>query len=181
MVKPWEQQEGETDNTFRMFQTYLEMPRPRTYGATAEVLGLSDAYLRRVGAANRWKERAREYDRYMQELTVERRADAIELFQGMVIREEVDDYQKLREMWTAAATELANAQDQMEPDDFLEQLRKLTHTRSVIDKMARTAAQMPNSYRAVEQKVAEEQEDGPITLTLPGLAAGGDEDDDDDD
>lgn len=179
LPKPWERQPKEPERAFNGFKTFLYMQSPRTYQKTADELGVGIDHIKAWGAKYSWQRRAQQYDAFMGGKADDARVSAIKVFQSQVVTEEVEDYQKLRAAWQDYFDNLVKNMENIDADDFLDRMKKLTAIRTMIDQMARKAASLPNTYRAAEMP-AEVQgaDDTPMMLTMDGPRLLGDNKDD---
>jgi hypothetical protein len=67
-LDPWERQPEESIKRHNQFATYRDIGRTRTMRKAAEQLTRADSWVRQVGAAFKWRERAEAYDRHMDQL-----------------------------------------------------------------------------------------------------------------
>ena len=79
----WEQQPGESARAFEAFAVYRDMGPERSVRRVAQQLGKSGALISRWSSAHNWVERARAYDR---ELDQQARAQAVRDVRGMTDR-----------------------------------------------------------------------------------------------
>ncbi len=167
-TKPWDQQEGEPPKAFVGFRVFLALEAPRNYRRAAEELDLGFDHIKAWGARYNWQERARKYDTWRNGSADTASMDVIKMFQTQVISEEVRDYQKMRHVWEVYFDGMMTKVEEIEPREFLERMRILIQTRTLIDNLGRRSAALPNSYRGVEKPPDETPSDAPFMLTLNG-------------
>lgn len=63
--RPWNRQPCDTEARWRAFQTYRDLPPPRTIGALAKALGRSTRSLEMWSREDAWPERCADFDRYL--------------------------------------------------------------------------------------------------------------------
>lgn len=159
----WSQRPNESEKAYQGFRTYLELDTPRTLGAAAEKLGKHVSQMNQWSTKYQWLSRAQQYDAWVAGQTDNARAEALVLFQGQVLMDEVSDYQTLTTIWNEMVSRFIEtggflvAGDEVEglpptTEETLKQFKHLAQIRLVIDNMARKAAKLPNTYRASEVK-----------------------------
>lgn len=74
--EPWEHQNRESHGNFGLFKLFLDLGPSRNLRSLAELSGKSLNYLRTLQFNNAWRERAAAFDKYNQDIFVQRMADA---------------------------------------------------------------------------------------------------------
>lgn len=159
----WSQRPNESEKAYHGFRTYLELETPRRLTDVAEKLGKHVSQMYQWSTKYQWLARAQQFDAWVTGQTDNARAEALVLFQGQVLMEEVSDYQKLTSVWNemlerfVANGGFLTGNDEeagLAPtsEEVLKQFKHLAQIRLVIDNMARKAARLPNTYRASEVK-----------------------------
>jgi len=64
---PWERQKGESEQAYYAFQLYRDQSSPRGYSRVVSELGKSKTLIHRWGSRWSWRERARMWDRELEE------------------------------------------------------------------------------------------------------------------
>lgn len=155
---PWQRMEdaGETEAAFEAFRVYLDTRRPRpNFRKFSADHDLAYGTVMFWHKEYNWEGRVRAYDEWMDETTDRERNKALTLLRVQVVRDEVNDYQKLHNAWEMmldhitqrAATGINNGEFD---HNLIEDLNKLAHARTRIDAMARKSAQMPSGYAPKE-------------------------------
>lgn len=73
--EPWERQERETEHNFGLFQMFMDMGPTRNIRSLSELSGRKVYHLRNLQWANRWRERCGAWDKYNQDIFLQRMAD----------------------------------------------------------------------------------------------------------
>lgn len=167
-VFPWERQEDESDKAFDYFRTYLRLDKPRRITKVAEITGRKLDTLYGHSMRNNWRERARLYDTWTDRQYVSNTQEALATFRIEVIKDEVEDYQRLRDMWnvilekfeeTLSDDELFTLDKAEKAIGMLDELRKAVNVRDSLDVIARRAAGLPKTYADKDQPPPNKQEE----------------------
>lgn len=166
---PWHRQPTDTDKSFKAFQEFLSLPlEQRTYPVLAARLGKWLPQIKGWGSKHNWQERARAFDSFQARTFDETLYKANEVYQEAVIQHEMEDYQRVRELWRKSVSRVENAQragDEVPPLD----LKRLSEVREVLSRQARRAARMPYTYADREDDMPTANA-GQWVLTMDGGA-----------
>jgi len=171
--KAWERLDGEPEIAFRYFQHYQfqELPRSlvkvtREYKVDRNTLArhrLNYGWDTRVGAWDDFKASHKANSIIERNITV---GD----YKVKVIKEELEDYNLLRQAWVGALEKIMQ-EDNLTAREFLGVLSQAVYIRNSVDALARRAVELPSAYsKKVTVEVNEQEEISPdeIQLTMHG-------------
>lgn len=164
---PWDQLEHEPDPAYHYFQTFLNLvERPRRLRIISDLFGLSYKTIQNYSIAYNWLERVRLYDEVMFTQENMSKREVIKALQSEVSRDGLDDYRQMREVWRLALEKLQETIDGRETvdPDLLATLSGLALSRDRINRLGRSVAQMPTTYRHMPDSADEPKPTGPMYL-----------------
>lgn len=170
----WDRMDGENQNAYSAFRTYLHSSPPRQLSKTARELGLAEQTLYKYKDQFNWYERVQAYDDFkfsqIDKADISRTTAPLNN-KERIIKDELEDYQLLRELWSRGVHAVMNdvelASDTV---SLIMTLKTVAQIKETIDGMARKAVELPSSYTKKVNLDApvEEVEPAMIELSMTG-------------
>jgi len=157
---PWRRLPGETEKAYTAFRAYLSQQAPRNYKALAASLGKQLSQIKLWGSKHSWTSRAAAYDAWKDDALDDNTKKDVGKIQKYVVTEEIKHYKMLVEAWEKAYTEVQHtllmSEDKQGRRAAILDMQRLIRVRNDLSLMARRAAHLPQTYRALPEPELEE-------------------------
>jgi hypothetical protein len=110
----WERQEQESAAAYALAKTYFELGETRSLAETARIVGKSSSHLARLAKQHAWKERAKGYDYYCDQIYAHQREKVLQTNAEQESQQWVQRrYEQQERMWHVSEKLLARAQEML--------------------------------------------------------------------